>query len=189
MSSKSLFAAYSEGVHRSMAGSHEAAIQAFDKVLAEDPSHFPALTAKASSLKQLGRTPEALRCFQRAIELEPTLADPHRDAALCQLELGEPEAGAALMERAVQLNSAPGYREAAAVEVYTVGNALLTQGPRRPDKARYRLARQVFELALELSPAYVEAAKALSDVWAHLGDTAQRDHYAQLASRLRPAGA
>ncbi|NVJ24360.1 MULTISPECIES: tetratricopeptide repeat protein [Myxococcus] len=184
--SKLLFAAFNEGAKLSMTGQHDAAISAFDKVLAVDPKHFPALTAKGSSLALLGRTEEALRCFERAIEVDPSAADPHRDAALCQLELGEPEAAAELMERAVQLNADPGYREASAIEVYERGNALLTRGPRRPDKARYRQARHTFELALELSPAYVEAAKALADVWEHLGDTAQRDHYAQLALRLRP---
>ncbi|RKH12998.1 tetratricopeptide repeat protein [Corallococcus sp. CA053C] len=186
MSRSLLFAAFNEGAHRSMAGDHEAAVQSFDQVLAVDPSHFPALTGKAFALKQLGRTEEALKGFQRAIELDPTAPDPHREAALCQLALGEPEAAALLMERAVQLNPTPGYREAAAIEVYHLGNTLLTQG-RRPDKARYRLARQTFELALELSPAYVEAAKALSDVWEHLGDPTQQEHYAVLATRLRPA--
>jgi tetratricopeptide (TPR) repeat protein len=185
--SKLLFAAFNEGVKLSMSGNHEAALLAFDKVLAVDPKHAPALTAKGSALVALGRGKEALGCFERAIDVDPTAADPHRDAALCQLELGEPEAASQLMQRAVQLNPEPGYREAAAVEVYTLGNALLTRGSRRPDKARFRQARHVFELALELSPAYVEAAKALADVWEHLGDTAQRDHYAQLAIRLRPA--
>ncbi|WP_163999324.1 tetratricopeptide repeat protein [Pyxidicoccus caerfyrddinensis] len=186
--SKLLFAAFNEGVKLSMTGNLEAAILAFDKVLAVDPKHVPALTARGSALAELGRTQEALACFERALEVDPNAADPHRDAAFCQLELGEPEAAAQLMQRAVQLNPEPGYREAAAVEVYSLGNALLTRGPRRPDKARYRHARHVFELALELSPAYVEAAKALADVWEHLGDTAQRDHYAQMASRLRPVG-
>jgi tetratricopeptide (TPR) repeat protein len=186
--SKLLFAAFNEGVHLSMSGKHEAALLAFDKVLAVDPKHAPALTARGSALAVLGRTREALHCFERAIDVDPRSADPHRDAALCQLELGEPEAAAQLMERAVQLNPDPGYREAAAVEVYNRGNALLTRGPRRPDKARYRQARSTFELALELSPAYVEAARALSDVWEHLGDSAQRDHYAHMASRLRPVG-
>ncbi|AKF82121.1 hypothetical protein MFUL124B02_25610 [Myxococcus fulvus 124B02] len=186
--SKLLFAAFNEGSSLSMSGHHEAAISAFDKVLAVDPKHFPALTARGSSLARLGRAEDALRCFERAIEVDPSAADPHREAALCQLELGEPEAAAQLMGRATQLNPEPGYREAAAIEVYERGNALLTRGSRRPDKARYRLARYTFELALELSPAYVEAAKALSDVWENLGDTTQRDHYAQLALRLRPAG-
>lgn len=186
--SKLLFAAFNEGVKLSMSGNHEAALVAFDKVLAVDPTHVPALTAKGSALAVLGRTQEALRCFERAMEVDPRAADPHRDAAFCQLELGEPEAAAQLMERAMQLNADPGYREAAAVQVYNRGNALLTSGPRRPDKARYRQARSTFELALELSPAYVEAAKALADVWEHLGDTAQRDHYVHMASRLRPVG-
>jgi tetratricopeptide (TPR) repeat protein len=186
--SKLLFAAFNEGVKLSMSGNHEAALLNFDKVLAVDPKHAPALTSKGSSLVELGRVKEALSCFERAMEVDPSAADPHRDAALCQLELGEPEAAALLMQRAVQLNPEAGYREAAAVEVYTLGNALLTRGPRRPDKARYRQARHIFELALELSPAYVEAAKALADIWEQLGDTAQRDHYAHMAIRLRPVG-
>ncbi|MCP3103357.1 tetratricopeptide repeat protein [Myxococcus sp. K15C18031901] len=186
--SKLLFAAFTEGVSLSMSGQHEAAIVAFDKVLSVDPRHSPALSAKGASLLLLDRPQDALACFERAIEVDPTAADPHRDAALCQLALGEPEAASTLMERAIQLNPEPGFREGAAVEVYERGNALLTQGSRRPDKARYRQARRTFELALELSPAYVEAAKALAEVWEHLGDTAQRDHYAQLALRLRPMG-
>lgn len=186
--SKLLYAAFNEGVSLSMSGQHDAAIRAFDKVLAVDPKHSPALTGKGSALLELGRPEEALRCFTSAIKVDPASADAHREAALCQLELGEPEAASELLQRAMQLNPEPGYREAAAVEVYTLGNALLTRGPRRPDKARYRQARHIFELALELSPAYVEAAKALADIWEQLGDTAQRDHYAHMAIRLRPVG-
>ncbi len=187
--SKLLFAAFNDGVNQSMAGDHEAAIRAFDKVLAVDPKHVPALTAKGASLATLGRHEEALRCFERAIEEDPSEAEAHREAAFCQLELGEPEAAAQLLQRAVQLNPTPGYREAAAVQIYNLGNALLTRGTRRPDKARYRQARHVFQLALELSPAYAECARALADIWEHLGDITQRDHYAQLATRLRPAHA
>ncbi|QDE90105.1 hypothetical protein BHS06_14700 [Myxococcus xanthus] len=187
--SKLLFAAFNDGVSLSMAGNHEAAILAFDKVLAVDPKHVPALTAKGAALATLERFEEALRCFERAIEVDPTEAEAHRDAALCQLELGEPEAAAQLLQRATQLNPTPGYRESAAVQIYTLGNALLTRGSRRPDKARYRQARHVFELALTLSPGSAECARALADVWEHLGDPAQRDHYAQLATRLRPVPA
>jgi tetratricopeptide (TPR) repeat protein len=184
--SHKLLATFNEGVNRSSAGDHAAAIQAFDKVLGEDPRHTPALSAKGFSLTRLGRSAEALRCFERAIELDPSVADNYRNAALCQLELDEPEAASSLLERAFQLNTEVSYREATAVEIFTLGQALLSG--RRPDKARYRHARHAFELTLEYHPSFIEAARALADVWSHLGDAERSSHYTHLAARLRPAG-
>jgi len=157
-------------------------------VLDEDPRHTPALSSKGFSLTRLGRPAEALRCFERAIELDPSTADNYRNAALCQLELDEPEAASMLLERAFQLNSEHSYREAAAVEIFGLGQALLSKGSRRPDKARYRHARHLFELALEYHPSFIDAAHALADVWGHLGDSERSNHYMHLAARLRPAG-
>lgn len=184
--SKTLFAAFNEGVSHSMSGNHEAAIHAFKKVLSEDPGHSPALSAKGFSLIHLGRPAEALRCFERAMEVEPSSADHHRQAALLRLELGEPEAAASLLTRAFRLNPEPSYREAAAVEFFHLGNTLLNRGPRRPDRARYRHARAAFELALEFHPYYADAAHALADVWEHLGDEERRGQYLHLAGQLRP---
>jgi tetratricopeptide (TPR) repeat protein len=184
--SKTLFAAFNEGVSHSMSGNHQAAIQAFNKVLAEDSNHSPALAAKGFSLANLGRTAEALRCFERALEVDPSSADCHRQAALLQWELGEPEAAANLLERAFQLNPEPSYREAAAVELFNLGSTLLSKGPRRPDKARYRHARAAFELALAYHPGYADAAHALADVWAQLGDEERKGQYLHLAASLRP---
>lgn len=184
--SKTLFAAFNEGVSHSMSGNHQAAIQAFNKVLAEDPNHSPALAAKGFSLTNLGRTAEALRCFERAIAVDPSSADNHRQAALLQLELGEPETAASLLSRAFQLNPESSYREAAAVEIFNLGSALMSKGPRRPDKARCRHARAAFELALEYHPGYADAAHALADVWAQLGDEERKGQYLHLAASLRP---
>ncbi|XXF80850.1 tetratricopeptide repeat protein [Myxococcaceae bacterium GXIMD 01537] len=184
--SKTLFAAFNEGVSHSMSGNHEAAIHAFNKVLKEDPNHTPALSAKGFSLSSLGRPAEALRCFERVITLDPTGADAHRQAGLLQLELGEPETAAALLTRALQLNPEPGYREAAAAELLTLGQSLLSRGPRRADKARLRHARAAFTLALELHPYFADAAHALADVWGQLGDEERRGEYLHLAAKLRP---
>jgi tetratricopeptide (TPR) repeat protein len=185
--SHKLLATFNEGVNRSMSGEHQAALQFFDKVLDEDPRHTLALSAKGFSLSRLGRPAEALRCFQLAIELDSSVADNYRNAALCQLELDEPEDASILLERAFQLNPETSYREATAVEIFTLGQALLSRGSRRPDKTRYRHARHAFELALEYHPAYIEAARALADVWSHLGDAERSSHYVHLAARLRPA--
>lgn len=186
--SHKLLATFNEGVNLSTAGDHQGALKAFDKVLSEDPKHSPALSAKGFALARLGRPEEALRCFERAIELDPSSADDYRNAALCQLELDEPESAASLLERAFQLNPEPRYREAAAVEIFSLGQSLLSPSPRRTDKTRYRHARHAFELALEYHPAYIDAARALADVWSHLGDSERSSHYVHLAARLRPAG-
>ena len=186
-----LFAAFTEGVSLSMSGHHEAALKVFDRVLSQDPKHALALSSKGFSLMSLGRPRDALRCFELALELDSGTADYYRHAAICQLELDEPEAARTLLERAMQLKSEQAWREAAAVEVAALGKALLTESGKHrtrgiglTGKARYRHARHVLEMALELYPALTEAARALADVWAHLGDTEKRDHYTQLAGRL-----
>ncbi len=191
-----LFAAFNEGVSLSMSGNHEAALKVFDRVLAQDPKHVLALSSKGFSLMSLGRPRDALRCFELAVELDSGTADFYRHAAICQLELDEPEAARTLLERALQLNSEQAWREAAAMEVTALGKALLsesgkhrTRGIGLTGKARYRHARHVLEVALELHPGLAEVARALADTWAHLGDTERRDHYTQLASRLQRSAA
>lgn len=191
-----LLAAFNEGVSHSMSGNHGAAIQVFDRVLSQDPNHVLALSAKGSSLASLGKPREALKCFERAIDLDPETAEHYRNAALCQLELDEPEAARSLLEEAVKLNPEVAWREATAVEIANLGEALATESGKHrtrgiglTGKARYRHARHVLEMALELHPGLSEAARALADVWAHLGDTEKRDQYTQLAGRLMRATA
>ncbi|WNG25862.1 tetratricopeptide repeat protein [Cystobacter fuscus] len=186
-----LLAAFNEGVSHSIAGRHEAALQVFNRVLAQDPLHVLALSAKGSVLSSLGRPREALKCFERAIDLDPETAEHYRNAALCQLELDEPESARSLLEQAQELNPEEGWRAGMAVEITQLGEALLkesgkqrTRGIGLTGKARYRHARHVLEVALELNPGGTDAARALAEVWAHLGDTEKRDHYNQLAVRL-----
>jgi tetratricopeptide (TPR) repeat protein len=191
MSSK-LLSAFNEGVSLSMSGNHEAAIHAFDRVLAQDPNDVLALSAKGSEYASLGRPREALKCFERAIDLDPETAEHYRNAAICQLELDEPELARNLLEQALALNTETAWREASAVEIANLGEALATESGKHrtrgiglTGKARYRHARHVLEVALELNPGLAEAARALADVWAHLGDTEKRDQYTQLAGRLQ----
>jgi tetratricopeptide (TPR) repeat protein len=186
-----LLAAFNEGVSHSISGNHEAASQVFDRVLAQDPHHVLALSAKGSALASLGRPREALKCFERAIDLDPETAEHYRNAALCQLELDEPDAARELLEEALQLNTEQAWREGTAVEIANLGEALATESGKHrtrgiglTGKARYRHARHVLEMALELNPSQAEAARVLADVWSHLGDIEKRDQYTQLAGRL-----
>ncbi|MBM7117471.1 tetratricopeptide repeat protein [Archangium primigenium] len=189
-----LLASFNEGVSLSIAGQHEAAIRVFDRVLSQDPLHVLALSAKGSSLASLGRPADALKCFERAIDLDPETAEHYRNAALCQLELDEPELARPLLDQALLLNPENGWREGTAAEIAQLGEVLATESGRHrtrgiglSGKARYRHARHVLELALELHPGSPDAARALADVWAHLGDTDKRDQYTRLAGRLMRA--
>lgn len=192
-----LLAAFNEGVSRSISGHHASALQIFERVLEQDPQHVLALSAKGSALSSLGRPREALKSFERAIDLDPETAEHYRNAALCQLELDEPDAARTLLEQALELNTEQAWREGTAMEIAQLGEALLlesgkhrTRGIGLTGKARYRHARHVLELALEFHPGLSAAARALAEVWAHLGDTGKRDQYTQLAGRLTrsPAG-
>ena len=186
-----LLAAFNEGVSHSISGQHAAALQVFERVLQQDPHHVLALSAKGSALASLGRPREALKSFERAIDLDPETAEHYRNAALCQLELDELDAARALLEQALELNTEQAWREGTAMEIANLGEALLmesgkqrTRGLGLTGKARYRHARHVLEMALEFHPGLSQAARALADVWAHLGDTGKRDQYTQLAGRL-----
>ena len=186
-----LLASFNEGVSHSISGQHEAAIRLFDRVLTQDPLHVLALSAKGLALSSLGRPQEALLCFERAIDMDPETAEHYRNAALCALELDKPEVARPLLEQALLLNPERGWREGTAAEITQLGVLLLsesgkqrTRGIGLTGKARYRHARHVLDLALELNPGALEAARALAETWGHLGDPDKRDHYAQLASRL-----
>ena len=183
-----LLSAFNEGVSHGIGGDHAAALQVFDRVLAQDPHHVLALSARGSALCSLGRPREALKSFERAIDLDPETAEHYRNAALCQLSLDEPEAARTLLDQALELNTEQAWREGTAMEIAQLGEALAGPGRSRPrgltGKARHHHARHVLELALELHPGLSEAARALADVWAHLGDTGKRDQYTQLAGRL-----
>jgi tetratricopeptide (TPR) repeat protein len=53
---------------------NELALDIFNKVLAENAEHMDALYGKGLSLKGLGRTDEAVKNFQRVVELLPTIS-------------------------------------------------------------------------------------------------------------------
>ena len=149
-----LLAAFNEGVSHSMSGDHEVAIQVFDRVLSQDPSHVLALSAKGSSLTSLGKP--ARRSVLRAGH-RPGSRDgralPQRGALPARA--GRAGGGSSLLEEALQLNTELAWREATAVEIATLGEALLTESGKHrtrgiglTGKARYRHARHVLEMAL-----------------------------------------
>ncbi len=63
------------------------AIKAYDLAIEADAKHYEAWQHKAEALKTVGRTEEALSCYARALEINPTsaIAQAQRGDLLRQL--------------------------------------------------------------------------------------------------------
>jgi hypothetical protein len=66
---------FAEGQELLRAKSYDAAIRKFDKALAHNPFHIPALDERGQALEALGQSDRAVRCRQRANTLRRTLSD------------------------------------------------------------------------------------------------------------------
>jgi tetratricopeptide (TPR) repeat protein len=146
------------------------AIAAFDKVLAIQPRHSGALSGKALSLAQLGRTREALEWFRRAAEADPAFPEHQRQLGLCHAELGDVEAARTATLRALELDKCDEYREQAAIELSNFGGHALAkaadhrdQGEKADEQRYYRQAQGLFSLSLEIDPDNPEARRGLRD--------------------------
>jgi tetratricopeptide (TPR) repeat protein len=86
------------------------ALEKYNRVLAIDPRIAEVWANKGLVLHELERRREALRAFERAAELKPSLLVPQLFRGLEHLHLGEPAEAIAPLEAALAL--APGHAEA-----------------------------------------------------------------------------
>jgi protein O-GlcNAc transferase len=106
--------------------------------------HFEA----GNALKALGRTDEAVACFQQAIALEPDFAEAHINLGLALRERGQFDEAIAAYERALAIQPAnPRIHN-------SLGNVHLAQ-------ARLDAATAAYRQALALDPDHVEARNNL----------------------------
>jgi tetratricopeptide (TPR) repeat protein len=147
------------------------AIAAFDKVLAIQPTHSGALGGKALSLAQLGRTQEAVQCFQCAADAEPAFAEHHRQIGLCHGELGDIDAARKATLRSLELNGSDEYREQASIQLCNFGEHVMAKAAGHRDEGQnaeeqrcYREAQALFLLALEIDDINSQARRRLQMV-------------------------
>ncbi len=127
----------------------------FDKAVALEPVFVGAYFYRALVHRRLGREQAAERDYRSLIVAAPNHFEGHYNLGLLLLKRGEHPEAAELLQKASELGG--GERRARAL--FHHGEALLAQG--REFRGR---ARQSFERAIRLHPAYIEPRLALAEM-------------------------
>ncbi len=84
------------------AGRHELAIEAYTRVLEEDPQHFRATYNRAFSCEHLGRMEEAISGYSRGLSLRPGHYKSLNKLARIHLKQGNPQEAFRFAERSIE---------------------------------------------------------------------------------------
>jgi len=142
-------------------------------VLASEPQDAEAWNTKGITLCRLGRYPEALQAFDKAIEINPDFIEVLENKGVAQARLGNNHEALLAFDRAIELR--PGYSEAWTNK----GNVLDELG-------RYQEALQAFENALSLGPNNSEAWFNKGITLARLGLELEALRAFKMTIELRP---
>jgi tetratricopeptide (TPR) repeat protein len=163
-----LSALYGRGRHGEVVDRGGALASAF-------PGSAPLANLVGAALAVLGRLPEAMDWYAKAIRLEPRYAEAHHNLANAQKALGRQQEALASYARA--LAARPGYAEAhrnlSAIKTYAAGDPQIAEmerlaaNPRLADRDRMHLGY------------------ALAKAWEDTGRTTQAFAQLELAGRLR----
>jgi len=104
----------------------------------------------------LGRYEEALAAYQRAIDLDPKLANPHNGLGTVYYSLGSYEEALAAYQRAIDLDPKSAYAHNGLGNVYR-------------DLGRHDEALAAYRRAIELDPKYALPHNGLGNVYRDLG--------------------
>ncbi len=79
----------SEGLALERQGDYEAALTSYALALRDQPTNHRVLQNMAIAYSRTGRTSEAIRCYRRALEIQPKLSGAHYGLAFLLLRRGE----------------------------------------------------------------------------------------------------
>ena len=88
----------SEGLALERQGDYEAALTSYALALRDQPTNHRVLQNMAIAYSRTGRTTEALRCYRRALEIQPKLSGAHYGLAFLLLRRGETDNAAFHLE-------------------------------------------------------------------------------------------
>lgn len=185
----------------------EEATRFVDCLVQAYPTMPDALEIKARLVEWLGRSKEAVACWERAIQLDPNYAYAHFGLGTVAAKNEDYATAATRLRKAVELN--PGYFPAR----LALGDALLALGrpkdvielledySRRDPRSQgffllgqayaqlqqYEKAKENLEAAVRKYPEYGEAYYRLSTVCARLGQHDQARKYLEQSRKLKAA--
>ena len=88
----------SEGLALERQGDYEAALTSYALALRDQPTNHRVLQNMAIAYSRTGRTSEAIRCYRRALEIQPKLSGAHYGLAFLLLRRGETDNAAFHLE-------------------------------------------------------------------------------------------
>lgn len=88
----------SEGLALERQGDYEAALTSYALALRDQPTNHRVLQNMAIAYSRTGRTTEAIRCYRRALEIQPKLSGAHYGLAFLLLRRGETDNAAFHLE-------------------------------------------------------------------------------------------
>jgi Tetratricopeptide repeat len=134
-------------------------LQALDRQLAEKPDDLAAIYARASLLRESGRTEEAKRDYLALLARAPTHFGALNDFGTMLVATGYRDAARTVFEQAARHHpeNSDGH--------VNLANLLLALGELAP-------AQTHFEAALELDPDHIHAHRGLANLLTETGDTA-----------------
>ena len=144
-------------------GLEAAALVAFERAAQASPNAFT-LYRLGTLLSKRGETARAREAFERALRLQPDLAEASNDLGALLAQGGEVEAGIKHFRAALAVT--PEYPDA----LNNLGYALLLTG-------RDQEARQLYEKAIALQPDFPEALNNLGLLVGRAGELERAEHY------------
>ena len=88
----------SEGLALERQGDYEAALTSYALALRDQPTNHRVLQNMAIAYSRTGRASEAIRCYRRALEIQPKLSGAHYGLAFLLLKRGETDNAAFHLE-------------------------------------------------------------------------------------------
>lgn len=198
---------YEEGVTLYKQGRLRLALQAFDRVLEEDPIDFAVLFHKGNSLLKLKRYEEALDTFERASEINPenaglwtnigfvlTKLERFRDAldafeksiSLSPVQKNAWEGKDAVLARICLCEEKLRESEEALEKIPDDPDTLFEKGKLHLRLGEQDKAMQAFKKALEIKPENAEAWQLRGKVFFKAGSEKEALHAFEKATRLKP---
>jgi tetratricopeptide (TPR) repeat protein len=143
------------------------------RTLACTSNNFIAHNNLGDALLEKGSVGEAIIQFQKALQIEPNLAETHYNLGNALLQKGDMDEAIAHFQRALQIK--PGYTETH----YNLGNALLQKGDMDEAIAHY-------QQALRIKHDYAEAHNNLGYALLQKGNVDEAIAHYQQALQIRP---